>query len=76
MLTEPIDVTLQVTSILESLQIPCFIGGSLATAVHGVARATMDVDLIVEMETDQVVLFTEKLENAFYMDTDRSTQRA
>jgi hypothetical protein len=47
MLTEPILVTLQVVEALEHLNLKYFIGGSLATAVHGVARATMDVDLLV-----------------------------
>ena len=49
MLTEPIQVTLLVADALESLGIRYFIGGSMATAVHGVARSTMDVDLVVDL---------------------------
>ena len=49
MLTEPIQVTLLVADALESFGIRYFIGGSMATAVHGVARSTMDVDLVVDL---------------------------
>ena len=42
MLTEPIRVTLLVVEALNALSIPYFVGGSLATAVHGVARATAE----------------------------------
>ena len=70
MLTDPIRVTLQVTSVLENLQIPYFIGGSLATAVHGVARATMDVDLIVELGAYQVSAFVNQLGEDFFVDNE------
>jgi hypothetical protein len=33
--------------VLNELGIPFVIGGSLASSVHGVPRATMDVDLVV-----------------------------
>ena len=49
MLTEPIAVTLLVVDALDDLDVPYFIGGSLATAVHGVARATMDVDNVAQI---------------------------
>ena len=45
MLTEPVAVTLSVIEALEALDVPYLIGGSLASAVHGVARATADTDL-------------------------------
>ena len=68
MLSEPIIVTLQVTEIFEALQIPYFIGGSLATAVHGVARATMDVDLIADMRLDHIDPFIQALGETFFAD--------
>ena len=58
MLTEPIAVTLLVVEALEALDIPYFIGGSLASAVYGVVRATMDVDLVADLRMDQVKPFT------------------
>ena len=68
MLTEPILVTLQVASALESIEIPYFIGGSLATAVHGVARATMDVDLVADFGSDQIQPLLSALGEDFYAD--------
>ena len=44
MLNEPVAVTMLVINALNALEIPYFIGGSLASSVHGVIRTTMDVD--------------------------------
>ena len=68
MLTEPLAVTQQVVNVLESLDIPYFIGGSLASAVHGVVRATMDVDLVADMRLEQVEPFVQRLGEDFYAD--------
>ena len=68
MLPEPIQVTLRVTSILEELAVPYFIGGSLATAVHGVARSTMDVDIVADLKLEQVDRFVASLSGEFYID--------
>ncbi|NUM43089.1 MAG: hypothetical protein HUU38_00170 [Anaerolineales bacterium] len=68
MLPEPIEVTLQVSDVFERLNIPYFIGGSLATAIHGVARATMDVDIIADIQLAHVESFVSALENTFYVD--------
>jgi hypothetical protein len=46
--SEPIAVTLQVIEALEGLGVPYWIGGSLASAAHGVARATVDADLVAD----------------------------
>jgi hypothetical protein len=67
-LTGPILVMLQVSEALESLGIPYFIGGSLATAVHGVARATMDVDLVADIHPDQIHSFLMALGESFFAD--------
>ena len=68
MLTEPILVTLLVTEALEALHIPYFIGGSLATAVHGVARATMDVDLVADIYQEQIHPLLDALGSDFFAD--------
>jgi hypothetical protein len=75
MLPEPISVTLQVADVLESLGAQYFIGGSLASAIHGISRATMDVDLIADMRLEHVEAFTTLLGNAFYVD-DESIREA
>ena len=68
MLTEPILVTLLVVETLEKLNIPYFIGGSLATAVHGVARATMDVDLVADIQNHHIQSVISSLGDAFFTD--------
>jgi hypothetical protein len=65
---DPLAITLQVTDILEQLAVPYAIGGSLASAVHGVMRATMDADLVADMRTEQVQPFVAALGNDFYAD--------
>ena len=68
MLTEPIAVTLLVVEALEALDVPYFIGGSLASAVYGVVRATMGVDLVADLRMDHVKSFVSMLGDAFYVD--------
>ncbi len=68
MLTEPIAVTMKVVDALETLGIPYFIGGSMATAVHGVARATMDVDLVADIKPKQLEPLITILGEKFFAD--------
>jgi hypothetical protein len=68
MLSEPIAVTLLVIEALDALGAPYVIGGSLASAVHGVARATMDSDLVADLRLEHVAPFTRALRNKFYLD--------
>ncbi len=67
-LTEPLAVTLLVIQALDELGVPYFIGGSLASAVHGVVRTTMDVDLVAALEPGHVAPFVARLGEAFYAD--------
>ncbi|MEA3337966.1 MAG: hypothetical protein U9R25_18915 [Chloroflexota bacterium] len=66
--SEPIAVTLLVIDALESLHIPYVIGGSLASALHGVARATLDSDLVVDLQPGHVKPLVQALQEAFYVD--------
>jgi hypothetical protein len=68
MLPEPISVTMQVIRHLDHLKIPYFIGGSLATAVYGLSRATLDADLVVDLKIEQVQELADRLEDVFYVD--------
>ena len=73
MLTEPILVTLLVTKAFKSLDIPYFISGSLATAVHGMARATMDVDLVADIQSSHIQPLLNTLGEVFYTDDEMIT---
>ncbi len=68
MQNDPIAVTLKVTSILEKLDIPYLIGGSLASTLYGMVRTTQDSDIITEMRPDHVQPFINALESEFYID--------
>ena len=70
MLSEPIQVTLKVITAFDRLEIPYLIGGSLASAVHGIVRATMDADLVAEIKPEQVLSLVASLESEFYIDAE------
>jgi hypothetical protein len=67
-LPEPIAVTLIVIDVLEQLNIPYVIGGSLASTQHGTTRATFDSDLVVRMNESHVPSLVSQLHGAFYAD--------
>ena len=62
MLAEPLMVTLLVIDAFEKLNIPYLIGGSLASALHGTARSTLDTDLVADMRPEQVDPLVEMLQ--------------
>ena len=70
MASEQIAVTLAVIEVLEDLDVPYLIGGSLASAVHGVVRATLDSDLVTELETEHAAPLVQALQQGFYIDPD------
>ncbi len=70
MLPEQIAVTMLVADALEALGVPYMIGGSFASALHGVMRATMDADLVADLRLDQVAPFVQALDDAFYADAE------
>ncbi|MBE2200027.1 MAG: hypothetical protein IAE79_15540 [Anaerolinea sp.] len=67
-ISEPIAVTLLVIDVLESLSVSYVIGGSLASALHGTARATLDSDLVVDLQPEHVRPLVQQLQEAFYVD--------
>lgn len=69
-LPEPIAATSQVTAALEKLGIRYAIGGSMASAIHGVVRSSQDSDIVAEMTAKQVKPFVQTLQNDFYVDAE------
>jgi hypothetical protein len=61
---------LLVAGVLEELNIPYLIGGSMASAVYGVYRATADADLVADLRPDHVAPLVARLGAAFYVDPD------
>lgn len=63
-------VTLQVISVLEELQIVYVIGGSLASTYHGVARTTLDADIVADIHVEHLPTFVARLQGDFYIAVD------
>jgi len=61
---------LSVIEALEALGVPYLIGGSLASAVHGVARATVDTDLVADLRPEHAEPLAQALRDAFYVDAE------
>ena len=53
---------------LERLSIPYYIGGSIASSFFGIARATMDVDIIADIKENQIRNLKKSLEKDYYID--------
>ena len=69
-LAEPIQVTQLIAKVFDRLQIPYFVGGSLASSLHGIPRATQDVDMVAGLKSQHVMPLVKALEAAFYIDAD------
>lgn len=65
---EPIEVTIRVTQVLEKLNIPYLIGGSLASTLYGMVRTTQDSDIVAEMQMEHLQPFVLALQDEFYVD--------
>ncbi len=70
MLFEPIQITQIIADVFERLNIPYLVGGSLASSLHGVPRATQDVDLVADIKIFQIPMLVAALESAFYADAE------
>ena len=55
---------------LDRLGIRYAVGGSLASSVHGVPRATVDVDLVVDLPESKIEPLVEDLKAEFFAETD------
>jgi hypothetical protein len=63
-------VVLGVIDILENLALPYHLGGSVASAIHGVPRQTMDADMVVDLDADRVAPLVALLKDEFYVDSE------
>ena len=65
-----IEVTLAVAEVFDNLKIDYYVGGSLASSAFGLARATMDVDIVADIKTGHVSRIVGKLKRSFYIEKD------
>ena len=54
----------------EKLSIPYYIGGSIASSLYGMARATLDVDIVADLKVDHIAPLKQFLEHQYYIDED------
>lgn len=54
----------------EKVGIAYYIGGSVASSAYGIARATMDVDLVADIKIPQVNRLVQALETDYYIDAE------
>src|SRR5712691_4925653 len=60
----------RILEVLDRLEIPYLVGGSLASSIYGIQRATMDADLVADIRLDQVEEFADELKLDFYADSE------
>lgn len=66
-MTEPLDVALLIADVFDRLGVRYSVGGSLASSFSGEPRATLDVDIVVELRTEHIDRLVELLPG-FYAD--------
>jgi len=60
-----------VLRVLGGLGVRHFVGGSIASSAHGVARASVDGDVVAELEPSHVARFVSELRDFYYVPEDR-----
>ncbi len=65
---ETLRTALAAANILEELGVRWFLGGSLASSVHGLPRATFDADIVADLRSQHVHSFIDRLGADWYAD--------
>jgi hypothetical protein len=58
----------QLLAVLDRLELPYCIGGSIASGSHGVPRQTKDIDIIADFRNVDIQEFCRSLQGDFYVD--------
>ena len=65
---ESLLVTLRIAEVLDDLEVRWFLGGSLASSIHGIPRATLDADIVADLRAPLVSAFLKALGKDWYME--------
>lgn len=68
MLSEPLLVVARLARTFDELAIRYIVGGSLASSIYGIPRATQDVDLVADIQIRHVNDLVRELNEEFYID--------
>ncbi|MDQ3821582.1 MAG: hypothetical protein M3362_28420, partial [Acidobacteriota bacterium] len=63
-----IEVLLSVAQVLDELNIPYLVGGSVASSLQGFPRLTNDADIVADVQPNQVPKLFAALKDEFYVD--------
>lgn len=63
---ESLLVTLRIAEVLDDLEVRWFLGGSLASSIHGIPRATLDADIVADLRAPLVSAFLRALGKDWY----------
>lgn len=61
-------VTLRIAEVLDYLAVRWFLGGSLASSMHGIPRATLDADIVADLRVPLVSAFLRALGADWYVE--------
>ncbi|HEU4883437.1 MAG TPA: hypothetical protein VFT45_14345 [Longimicrobium sp.] len=67
-LEEALQVTLRVIRTLDLLGVRYVVGGSIASSIYGIPRATQDVDVVADLKEEHIPGFVAALRDDFYLD--------
>lgn len=66
-----VSALLPIADTLTALGVRYYIGGSIASSAHGIARASLDADIVAELEADHVEPLVKVLHELYYIPVDR-----
>jgi len=67
---EILSALVPVINAFEKFSIPYYISGSIASSIHGMARATLDIDIVADIKLHHISLLKQELEKSYYIDED------
>jgi hypothetical protein len=73
-LPESLQVIETLVERLDNLGISYCVGGSIASSIHGIFRATNDADIVIDLSEGQIEALVEALQDDFYVDGDMIRQ--
>ena len=69
MSTDPLSVVVSLATIFEELSIDYILGGSLASSIHGIPRASQDADLVAALKIADIEPLLKAIEDDYYVDS-------
>ena len=62
-----LDLALSVAALLDDLGIRYVVGGSVASSLFGEPRSTVDIDIAIELDAEQLTALVERVRPTFYV---------